>query len=449
MQTIRWSQGDIRRFLMLAMLVVLGVAMGAMPRPAAAYEQAVQPTRSLPGGLFAFFATGFEPEERVAFWVNEPPTCVQERGSAELCAHTGGKVRANHRGRADWTWKMPPDGRYGTWTMVARGLQSGEQREISFEVVETPPDFSLHQPAGQGPYDAAVAPEAGAPGTEFSFFALGYDGIERVRFWGFDPLNRMHYLGDFGSNEDGRVDWHWESPPDAIPGRWFILMRGDRSQVERVVRLDIRPAQDFPEEAEPRDPYDYAVTPRAGYPRTKFTFFADNFESGERIVYRIVDSAGQEHLKRKVAANQWGRVDLEWRTPYDALPGIWRWIVEGEWGDRRVVEFEIWPVETPSAPYDSAVAPGEGRPGTEFSFFATGFESKEAIDYVCLNADGLLESRASTRANERGRADWTCKTPSNAVPGTWTTIAHGRDSHRQRSISFVVSDDAPWSAPLP
>lgn len=442
---MKWFLGNYRQVCwFLGMVVILGRAVCSSP--VSAQEQAVQPTRSLPGGLVAFFSTGFIPGEWVVYWVHEPAACVEAKGSVEACVREGGQVRANDDGRADWTWKIPEQARYGTWTMVAQGKRSSEQRTITFEVTEHVPDFFFETPAGQLPRDAAVVPAVGAPGTVFSVFALGYRKDERVRFWAFDPLNRLHYLGSFGTNRRGRVDWQWETDRETLPGRWVLLMRGEKSQVERVVQVTISETESFPEKATPRDLYDQAVSPLSGPPRTFFSFFASNFQSYERVTYRIVDPTGIEHLRGEKHATKGGRVDLEWKAPPGAPPGLWQWIAEGESGDQRTLTFTITPdwtetIEPASKPYvrDFAVVPGRGKPGTEFSFFATGFASKEPVAYQCVDAEGILDSQGLARANTQGRVDWSCKTNSQATFGEWKTIVQGRKSLVQRTISFTVT----------
>jgi hypothetical protein len=422
-------------------LLLAATLLAAAPQPAAAYEQAVQPQQAMPGSLFAFFATGFDKNEWVYFWVNDPTTGV----------HEGGAVRANTYGRADWTWKSPSSALYGRWSMVGHGSKSGTERVIFFEIGDFVPDPTHLVPAGQEEYEVSVTPRIGAPGTAFDFYARGYHGIEQVTFWGYDPTGRMHYLGDFGSNDNGRVDWSWKSPPSAALGTWRIVMHGETSQVERVVYLEMRQEEPYPEEAEPRDTYDKAVSPEEGTTETRFTFFADNFKVGERVDYWLSDPYGQTHKHRRVVANQFGRIDFEWEPHDNAPTGTWTWHIEGEWGSKRSLTFVITEEakDTPPAEleeqYEHATHPTEGKPGTEFAFFATGFESKEPVDYLCLDPTRQVVHDASTRANKWGRADWTCETAPGAPTGQWTTIATGRDSHIEWELHFTVLTKTPMA----
>jgi hypothetical protein len=99
------------------------------PPPADAPEgqQAVQPAVGAPGGEFAFFATGFDSNERVGFWINAP--------NGEIISDSDDyETSANSDGRADWRWESSNGATRGFYTMVARGTESGVERVIPFEI---------------------------------------------------------------------------------------------------------------------------------------------------------------------------------------------------------------------------------------------------------------------------------------------------------------------------
>ncbi len=422
----------------LVLVALLSVAIGA-PRPVAAQEQAVQPTTATPGSVFAFFATGFAPEEWVRYWINDPYAGV----------HEGGEVRANHMGRADWTWKSPMDAVPGAWSMVAFGKTSQQERVIAFAIDTGARGPGMETPAGQEAYDAAVSPPSGAPGTEFDIFGRGFHEYERVVFWLTNPAGQEYQAHAFGTNEYGRVDWTWESPANAQPGTWIVRMQGDQSQVERIVTLDIIPGPAFPEPAAPTDRYDQAVTPARGIPGTWFTFYVGNFIAHDTVAYQFIAPNGEVYKDGEVHATGNGRIDLELDMPSDAMPGIWSLVVQGrETVLTRTVTFEVY-VETAEPtdvtmpgtqvyPYDRAVHPAEGGFGTEFSFFATGFGHEEPVDFDIVGPDGIVYHQASVRSNEWGRADWQWAATSIAIPGQWSAIATGRDSNVQRTLHFTM-----------
>ncbi len=426
----------IRTGVLLVALLVVGIIPA---RPAAAYEQAVQPTTTTPGSVFAFFATGFAPEEWVRYWINDPHAGVLE----------GGEIRANHMGRADWTWKSPMDAVPGAWSMVAFGKTSQQERVIPFTIDTMARGPDMETPAGQEAYDAAVTPRAGAPGTEFDVFGRGFHEYERVVFWLTNPDGQEYQADAFGTNEYGRVDWTWESPANAQSGTWIIRMQGDKSQVERIVTLDIIPGPAFPEQAAPTDTYDSAVTPARGIPGTWFTFYIDNFIEYDTVAYQFIAPDGDIFKDGEVHASGRGRIDLELDMPSDAMPGIWSLVAQGRASAlTRTVTFEVY-IETDEEtavtmpgtqvyPYDRAVHPAEGGFGTEFSFYATGFGHEEPVDFDIIGPDGVVYHHASVRSNEWGRADWRWAATSIAIPGQWTTVATGRDSNVERTLHFTM-----------
>ncbi len=306
-------------------------------------------------------------------------------------------------------------------------------------------DDGAHLPAGQQPYDAAISPAEGAPGTRFDIFGRGFREQEMITFWGYAPDGTMHYLGRQGTNQYGRVDWVWETGSAELPGEWTIAMRGAESGVERIDTLRIVVPGVYPEEGTLVDTYDSAVTPARGVPGTWFTLFIDHFDAGETVFYTISGPDGTVYEEGQRHATERGRVDWEWTSPADATEGTWTLVAHGRESQRaRVVSLEIaadadnLPRRSNSRPYTAAVVPGEAPPGSTFFFFATGYTRKEMVDYVCLDASGAAAVRGSVRANPLGRADWTCETGSGAAPGTWGTVAIGRDSGVSNQLSFNV-----------
>ncbi|MCS6940537.1 MAG: hypothetical protein RMJ55_07270 [Roseiflexaceae bacterium] len=85
----------------------------------------VTPGRGRAGSLFQFFAEGLQGREGVIFWVNRPD------GRAEKA--TVERVAIND-GRAEWSWIAPDDAPPGQWSMVVRGVSSGVERVVLFEI---------------------------------------------------------------------------------------------------------------------------------------------------------------------------------------------------------------------------------------------------------------------------------------------------------------------------
>jgi hypothetical protein len=85
----------------------------------------VNPGRGRAGTLFEFFADGLQGREGVIFWVNLPD------GRAEKATVERAAV---NDGRAYWSWIAPDDAPPGQWSMVVRGVNSGIERVVLFEI---------------------------------------------------------------------------------------------------------------------------------------------------------------------------------------------------------------------------------------------------------------------------------------------------------------------------
>ncbi|MGQ9547111.1 MAG: hypothetical protein ACUVSY_00140 [Roseiflexus sp.] len=85
----------------------------------------VNPGRGRAGSLFQFFADGLQGREGVIFWVNRPDGRA-EKVTAERAAVNDGRVY--------WSWIAPDDAPPGQWSMVVRGVNSGIERVVLFEI---------------------------------------------------------------------------------------------------------------------------------------------------------------------------------------------------------------------------------------------------------------------------------------------------------------------------
>ncbi len=190
--------------------------------------RSVVPSQGTPGSLFAFSATGFKGGERVGYWFNDPQGQIYSNDRDF-------RLWANDRGRADWDWAPPLDATPGTWQAVALGRSSGVQRVIFFDVV---PLDQASMPGGEP--DRGVEPAVAAPHGTFDFFATGFLRKETVSFWATDPTGRIHEGNEKQANEEGRADWNWRAPSDAQPGIWEMVVFGNRSEVTKIIRFEIR-----------------------------------------------------------------------------------------------------------------------------------------------------------------------------------------------------------------
>jgi hypothetical protein len=137
-------------------------------------------------------------------------------------------------------WDSPDNVMLGTWEMVAEGEDSGTTWVIPFEVESGLPESGAPAPRiTDGDY--AVEPPVGPPGTEFEFFATGFESNELVGFWLNAPDGSIVDIeGKADANDNGRVDWSWESPDDTMRGTWEMVVRGVDSNLEQVISFEVR-----------------------------------------------------------------------------------------------------------------------------------------------------------------------------------------------------------------
>lgn len=205
-------------------------AAAASRVPASTPGAAVQPGSGPPGTRFAFFATGFQGNEKVAFWFNAP--------DGQIYADDYRYGVHAYDGRADWHWTSPGDGAPGVWTAVARGVRSGVERIIEFGVdaPTTSEGEVVTNVSG-----VAVEPLAGAPGSRFFFSASGFIPRETIRFRIYDPLGNEDENSKYKirANEEGEAYWNWLTPSDAEHGIWRMFARGEESQTERSISFQV------------------------------------------------------------------------------------------------------------------------------------------------------------------------------------------------------------------
>lgn len=247
MRIIRVLNTFVAALLVLAGLLVLPRSTSAVSEVAQQPDRAVQPTSGVPGTTFAFFATGLSSNARYAYWATSPNGTVF--GNDDYRTRTFGD-------RADWSWTSPGDAQPGTWVMVIQRVPNDDdtdeekdrkeqdRKEIQF-VITGPggaPPPSQPAPGQPAPGEQAVEPGVGPAGTEFAFFATGFESNERVGFWVNAPDGSVLSDGDWAvdANSNGRADWRWESDDNLAAGFYTMVARGADSNVERVIPFEIR-----------------------------------------------------------------------------------------------------------------------------------------------------------------------------------------------------------------
>ncbi len=186
------------------------------------------------------------------------------------------------------------------------------------------------------------------------------------------------------------------------------------------------------------------VHPYTNAPGTTFTFSAHGFEPREYVGFWantpsgiVVSDAGYS-----TRANHDGYAQWRWTAPWDGQPGTWTMVARGGVSGReRVIAFEVQePDPYVHQAWQVHVEPYANAPGTTFTFSAHGFEPREYVGFWANTPSGIVVSDAgySTRANHDGYAQWRWTAPWDGQPGTWTMVARGGESERERVIAFEI-----------
>jgi len=208
----------------IALLMFLAVVTAGTPI-VAAQNQSVQPSAGPAGTTFTFHIGGFDHGERVAYWLNTPIHTILAIGDQGTHA-SGGRITASWTSRAG----IP----LGFWQFVARGVDSGTQKVVTFEVTG----------GGGAPAPGAtnVVPPVGGAATTFTFFASGFTSEERVGYWLNSPAGVVLAIDDqqHYANSDGQFSTTWVAPSTATPGIWQLVAQGTQSGVLTVIPYEIR-----------------------------------------------------------------------------------------------------------------------------------------------------------------------------------------------------------------
>jgi hypothetical protein len=121
----------------------------------------------------------------------------------------------------------------GRWSFTAYGLQTKTPVITTFEVIGRNP-ASIERAA-------SVLPTSGVPGTRFAFSATGFGKKEKVSYWITAPDGKVVDAHPEGTraNNDGRIDFHWNLPQNAISGTWVMTMQSPKKSVGRAIPFQV------------------------------------------------------------------------------------------------------------------------------------------------------------------------------------------------------------------
>ena len=187
----------------------------------------VVPADGVPGTLFRFYATGYEPREFVYISVSGP-TGVLEAPSLTV------PRTADPSGRVDGSWTSPTDIAPGAYQIVVQSDHSGDTRTIP---------VTIHAAQAAQPAQLTITPAAAAPGARFVVSGSGFGAEEKLSIWLNTPDGRVlpaEIEGVAETAPDGRVGWTWVAPQDAALGAWQMVAHGRTSGIEAVVGFTLQ-----------------------------------------------------------------------------------------------------------------------------------------------------------------------------------------------------------------
>lgn len=297
-------------------------------------------------------------------------------------------------------------------------------------------------PGAQAATFQNVQPPIAPPGTQFLFFASGFNGNEPISIWVNTPDGRVLAAtplpAALEATSYGEATWSWISPDDAPLGAWQMVAHGRDSGVEQVISFTLGTSAASGDAGE-----GFNVTPTAGRPGTLFRFFVTGFDAGEGFDVAVSGPTGpleSPALQKSLVASDAGRIDGSWSAPIDAAAGTWYIGVKG--AKSGVVRTIAVRIDAPTANQPTIIIqPDLGVPGARFVVSANGFRANELIS-VWLNApdgrvlDATLEG--SAQAGPDGHAVWHWIAPTDAARGNWQMVAHGRESGIELVVNFTL-----------
>lgn len=382
---------------------------------------AINPTAGAPGTLFIITAGGFNPNEQIGTWLNQPDGQRIDSDTPWLFADENGNVT--------WQWQAPGNAMGGGWQAVTRGQDQGRQITLDFVITGD-------NPAPAGPQvTGSVNPASGPAGTVFTFTAQGFEPGEEVAFWRTNPENVPEQTRTrTEADANGIATWTWTPSDRSLPGNWMMSAIGQSSQLTVQIYFEVTAVPGPTGQS-------FTITPANGPPGTTFEFTVRGYNDQEYLDTWLNTPDGRTiEGVYEVQADRDGRASWTWTAPEDAVGGRYEMVSRGV--DTLIIYRMPFVVERdapPPAP-ETSVSPESGAPGTTFTFTAAGYTRNELIGYWFNRPDGsILRIDREVAADSDGIATITWTAPEDAQRGEWTLVMRSSQGDaRNNDVTQVI-----------
>jgi hypothetical protein len=204
----------------------LEVDIAPAPGASPAVQLTVNQSAQTQGNTFVFTGSGYRPGERIALWLRYPNNAIADLGTqvADAQGRISLAMLSNHI----------PVGRYA---LTARGLQSGGNGIVDFEVLVG--DTLKTRGTGQ----LSVATGSGPQRQAIRLNGSGFLVSEVITLWATLPDYATEWLGDVTADADGTFTIEvYLSEQDPV-GRYTFSAYGNSSERRAVVEYTLLPGR--------------------------------------------------------------------------------------------------------------------------------------------------------------------------------------------------------------
>jgi hypothetical protein len=222
------SYPPLRRSMVLSLTMLFLLAGVINTRPARAATATLEPTsvtngydvRS--GNRFIVRGSGFNDGEWVSTWASF---------SLRPTVYATGEAQADRSGNVSIEIKTGRFWEPGWWAMTLSSHDSSRQAIAGFKIVAAPPDGTL---------DREPIREM-RRGERINFHGAGFNQNENIKIWVTRPDGNALAIETGITQRGGDVNFSYDIPGDALPGRWSATVYGQSSERLLIRDFDVIP----------------------------------------------------------------------------------------------------------------------------------------------------------------------------------------------------------------